>query len=37
MSWSLLLLGEEGLDIGDLDMSVCYDADKAPTRMVRRP
>ncbi|KAF9480455.1 P-loop containing nucleoside triphosphate hydrolase protein [Pholiota conissans] len=29
-------IGEEGLDIGELDMTVCYDADKAPTRMIQR-
>lgn len=28
-------IGEEGLDIGEIDVTVCYDADKAPTRMVR--
>lgn len=27
-------IGEEGLDIGEIDITVCYDADKAPTRMV---
>ncbi|CAA7264708.1 unnamed protein product [Cyclocybe aegerita] len=27
-------IGEEGLDIGEIDVTVCYDADKAPTRMV---
>ncbi|KAJ3508308.1 hypothetical protein NLJ89_g5829 [Agrocybe chaxingu] len=27
-------IGEEGLDIGEIDVAVCYDADKAPTRMV---
>ncbi|KAF9042103.1 hypothetical protein BJ165DRAFT_1485614 [Panaeolus papilionaceus] len=29
-------IGEEGLDIGDVDVTICYDADKAPTRMVQR-
>lgn len=29
-------IGEEGLDIGEIDVTVCYDADKAPTRMVQR-
>lgn len=28
-------IGEEGLDIGEIDVTICYDADKAPTRMVR--
>lgn len=27
-------IGEEGLDIGDVDMIVCYDAQKTPIRMV---
>lgn len=27
-------IGEEGLDIGAIDITVCYDSDKAPTRMV---
>ena len=27
-------IGEEGLDIGEVDMIVCYDAQKAPIRMV---
>jgi len=27
-------IGEEGLDIGEIDVTICYDADKAPTRMV---
>jgi len=27
-------IGEEGLDIGELDMTICYDSDKTPTRMV---
>ncbi|PPQ67019.1 hypothetical protein CVT24_011313 [Panaeolus cyanescens] len=29
-------IGEEGLDIGEVDLTICYDADKAPTRMVQR-
>ncbi|KAF8895043.1 hypothetical protein CPB84DRAFT_1816042 [Gymnopilus junonius] len=29
-------IGEEGLDIGEIDVTVCYDADKAPTRMIQR-
>jgi hypothetical protein len=28
-------IGEEGLDIGEVDLIVCYDAQKAPIRMVR--
>lgn len=28
-------IGEEGLDIGEVDMIVCYDAQKTPIRMVR--
>ena len=27
-------IGEEGLDIGEVDMIVCYDAQKTPIRMV---
>ena len=27
-------IGEEGLDIGSVDVIVCYDASKAPVRMV---
>jgi ATP-dependent DNA helicase MPH1 len=27
-------IGEEGLDIGEIDLIVCYDAQKAPVRMV---
>lgn len=27
-------VGEEGLDIGEVDMIVCYDAQKTPIRMV---
>lgn len=30
-------IGEEGLDIGEVDLIVCYDAQKAPIRMVRFP
>ncbi|KAJ2928868.1 hypothetical protein H1R20_g8225, partial [Candolleomyces eurysporus] len=29
-------IGEEGLDIGEIDLTVCYDTDKAPTRMIQR-
>lgn len=29
-------VGEEGLDIGDVDLIVCYDAHKSPTRLVQR-
>ncbi|KAF7982058.1 hypothetical protein HWV62_30342 [Athelia sp. TMB] len=29
-------IGEEGLDIGDVDLIVCYDAQKAPIRMLQR-
>jgi ATP-dependent DNA helicase MPH1 len=28
-------IGEEGLDIGEIDMVICYDAQKTPIRMVR--
>ena len=28
-------IGEEGLDIGEIDMIVCYDAQKTPIRMVK--
>ena len=28
-------IGEEGLDIGEIDLIVCYDAQKTPIRMVR--
>jgi ATP-dependent DNA helicase MPH1 len=28
-------IGEEGLDIGEVDIIVCYDAQKAAIRMVR--
>jgi ERCC4-related helicase len=27
-------IGEEGLDIGEIEMIVCYDAQKTPIRMV---
>ncbi|KAJ8045988.1 Fanconi anemia group M protein [Holothuria leucospilota] len=27
-------VGEEGLDIGDVDLIVCYDAHKSPTRLI---
>jgi ERCC4-related helicase len=27
-------IGEEGLDIGEIDMVICYDAQKTPIRMV---
>ncbi len=27
-------IGEEGLDIGEIDMIICYDAQKTPIRMV---
>ena len=30
-------IGEEGLDIGEIDLIVCYDAQKTPIRMVRGP
>ncbi|XP_063885046.1 Fanconi anemia group M protein-like isoform X2 [Scylla paramamosain] len=29
-------VGEEGLDIGDVDLIVCYDAPKSPIRLVQR-
>ncbi|KAK7064429.1 ATP-dependent DNA helicase mph1 [Favolaschia claudopus] len=29
-------IGEEGLDIGEVDLIVCYDAQKAPIRMLQR-
>ena len=29
-------VGEEGLDIGDVDLIVCYDAHKSPIRLVQR-
>jgi excinuclease UvrABC helicase subunit UvrB len=27
-------IGEEGLDVGEIDLIVCYDAQKSPIRMV---
>lgn len=27
-------IGEEGLDIGEVDLIICYDAQKTPIRMV---
>lgn len=30
-------VGEEGLDIGEVDMIICYDAQKTPIRMVITP
>jgi ERCC4-related helicase len=29
-------IGEEGLDIGEVDLIVCYDSQASPIRMVRR-
>lgn len=29
-------VGEEGLDIGDVDLIVCFDASKSPIRLVQR-
>lgn len=29
-------VGEEGLDIGDVDLIVCFDAHKSPIRLVQR-
>ncbi|KAK7024488.1 hypothetical protein SK128_010800, partial [Halocaridina rubra] len=29
-------VGEEGLDIGDVDLIICYDAPKSPIRLVQR-
>ena len=29
-------VGEEGLDIGDVDLIVCFDAPKSPIRLVQR-
>jgi len=29
-------VGEEGLDIGDVDLIVCYDAHQSPVRLVQR-
>jgi len=28
-------IGEEGLDIGEVDLIVCYDSSASPIRMVR--
>lgn len=30
-------IGEEGLDIGEVDVIYCYDAQKSPIRMVGPP
>lgn len=30
-------IGEEGLDIGEIDLIVCYEANKSPIRMVSSP
>ncbi len=29
-------VGEEGLDIGDVDLIICFDANKSPIRLVQR-
>lgn len=29
-------VGEEGLDIGEVDLIICYDASKSPIRLVQR-
>ena len=29
-------VGEEGLDIGEVDLIICYDALKSPIRLVQR-
>lgn len=29
-------VGEEGLDIGEVDLIICFDAQKNPTRLVQR-
>ena len=29
-------IGEEGLDIGEVDLIICFDAQNSPTRMVQR-
>ncbi|KAG6832231.1 hypothetical protein H0H92_004196 [Tricholoma furcatifolium] len=37
--WNVLVatsIGEEGLDIGEVDLIVCYDAQKTPIRMLQR-
>jgi ERCC4-related helicase len=28
-------IGEEGLDIGEIDLIICYDSQSSPIRMVR--
>lgn len=29
-------VGEEGLDIGEVDLIICFDAQKSPVRLVQR-
>jgi len=29
-------VGEEGLDIGEVDLIICFDSSKSPTRLVQR-
>ena len=29
-------VGEEGLDIGDVDLIICFDAHKSPIRLIQR-
>lgn len=29
-------VGEEGLDIGDVDLIICFDSNKSPTRNIQR-
>ena len=29
-------IGEEGLDIGEVDLIICFDAQQSPTRLVQR-
>jgi len=29
-------IGEEGLDIGDVDLIICFDVQKSPVRLVQR-
>lgn len=29
-------IGEEGLDIGEVDLIICFDAQSSPTRMIQR-
>lgn len=29
-------VGEEGLDIGEVDLIICFDASKSPTRLIQR-